>query len=170
MKKWIRKHKIFATAMLFVLLILLCAVITISCELSDVEKQQGYLYRILSNPYVSGVIYTVGLLYIVYAFQITVSKRRIKHDFRCNEVMEDIDDSIVELYEIIDTKNDNETYKNFILRNRAKLFFVKLGLTYYNNSILLESLNVCFFFNLNFELLGIINNIKNRLPNIICGI
>ena len=35
-----------------------------------------------------------------------------------------------------------------------------------NNDILIESLQSCFFLNLNFKLLSIVNNIKNRLPNI----
>ena len=35
-----------------------------------------------------------------------------------------------------------------------------------NNDILIESLQSCFFLNLNFKLLNIVNNIKNRLPNI----
>ncbi len=47
-----------------------------------------------------------------------------------------------------------------------RLSTVKLGLTYFNNNILIESLKRCFFINLNFELLAIINNIENRLPNI----
>lgn len=43
---------------------------------------------------------------------------------------------------------------------------MNLSLSYENNDIFVESLQSCFLINLNFKLLNIINNIKNRLPNL----
>jgi len=163
MIKFFHKNRTNLIAIMLALLLIILAVITI---ISDLLEQRNVWVCILTNPYVSGVIYTAAMLYIVYAIQIAEGKRMIKRDFRCNEILSDVNYSINKLNELIENKKDNQTYKNLILYNREEFSIVKQGLSYYNNDILFESLKSCLFFNLNFELLGIINNIKNRLPNI----
>lgn len=88
-REYIKKKKTGVVAILFLWIVLFCAIYTIIVGL-DVENQKSLLYMVLSNPYISGIIYTISLLYIVYAFQIYVSKSRIKLDFCCSEVMMDI--------------------------------------------------------------------------------
>ena len=41
-----------------------------------------------------------------------------------------------------------------------------MALSYEGNNLLIESIQSCFFINLNFKLLEILNNVKNRLPNL----
>ena len=41
-----------------------------------------------------------------------------------------------------------------------------MELSYEGNDLLIESIQSCFFINLNFKLLEILNNVKNRLPNL----
>lgn len=166
MKEFISRNKTRITAIVVILVLLSCAAYSFTVDYFDTDNQKAWVYIILTNPYVSGIVYTLGLLYIVYAIQIDRSKRRIKRDFRCNEVMEDVDHSISEFNELISSKNADDSYKDFIIQHKTKLSVVKLGLTYFNNNILIESLKRCFFINLNFELLAIINNLENRLPNI----
>lgn len=166
MKEFISRNNTRIIAIVVVIVLLSCAAYTFVVDCFDTDNQNAWVYIILTNPYVSGIIYTLGLLYIVYAIQIYRSKRRIKRDFRCNEVMEDVDHSISEFNKLISSKKSDGLYKDFIIQYRTKLSVVKLGLTYFNNNILIESLKRCFFINLNFELLAIINNLENRLPNI----
>ena len=145
MKEFISRNKTRIIAIVVVIVLLSSAAYTFVVDCFDTDNQNVWEYIILTNPYVSGIIYTLGLLYIVYAIQIDRSKRRIKRDFRCNEVMEDVDHSISEFNELISSKNAGDTYKDFIIQHRTKLSVVKLGLTYFNNNILIESLKRCFF-------------------------
>ncbi len=166
MKAIKKRNRTRILSTVFVMILSACTIYTIVAGSLDANNQNAWLYRILMNPFVSGIIYTVSLLYVVYAIQIDRSKRKIKLDFRCNEVMDDVDHSISVFKELIPSEKNIGSYKDFIIQHRAELSTVKLGFTYYNNNILIESLKRCFFINLNFELLAIINNIENRLPNI----
>lgn len=143
-----------------------CTILSIIGSISELNEPLHTINSIISNPYISGLIYSIGLIFVVFSVQIIISKRKIKHDFRCAEIMEDLFDGIFSLEEIMKNRKDDESDKDFIITNKARLSTIKQILIYDNNNILIESLNLCFFLNLNFELLGIINNIKNRIPNI----
>ena len=63
-------------------------------------------------------------------------------------------------------KLEAEKYIEFYIKHRADFELSNLALTYHNNWILIESIQTVFFINLNFKLLSIVNNIKNRKPNL----
>lgn len=112
----------------------------------------------------------------------------LKQDFRCNEVFEDICDGISAYnqlsstvpchYKLSDRKDltdtdfsrlvqaDSVLFIDFFKANKAKLYIINECLSGRNTDILLDSIQSCFFINLNFKLLGIVNHIKNRLPNL----
>lgn len=137
---------------------------------------------ILTNTYVSGVLCSLLAVCIIYIIQVRYSKRMLKKDFRCNEVMEEIYIAINCCSKIIDdfSKNiikeeENSINKKgnvhtemigFYERNKIEIKEITLLFSNENNSLLIESVQSCFFINLNFKLLNIVNNIKNRLPNL----
>ena len=104
----------------------------------------------------------------------------LKKDFRCNEVIQDIYFAIETYVKISDKipertkhsenkeflakkKHDSTQAYEFYKHNEANIELITIGLTYENNDLLLESVQACFLINLNFKLLSIINNVKNRL-------
>lgn len=107
----------------------------------------------------------------------------LKKDFRCNEIIDDIF-IVIEDYENIADKFEDLTkqseiedfwvrrkynatqFYDFYKKHEAIIDVTTRCLTYKNNSILLESVQSCFFINLNFKLLNIVNNIKNRLSTL----
>lgn len=63
-------------------------------------------------------------------------------------------------------KFEAKKYLDFYNKYKADFEICNISLTYYNNDILIESVQTVFFINLNFKLLNIVNNIKNRKPNL----
>jgi hypothetical protein len=61
------------------------------------------------------------------------------------------------------------SYYNFYIDHISDFNLCNLSLTYENNKILIDSVQSVFFINLNFKLLSIVNNIKNRKPNLVNG-
>ena len=153
-------------SVLSVVILIACASFTIVSNFVQYNEFWGMLSIILSNPFVSGILYTIGLIFVVFDFQITASKRHIKKDFRCNEILDDSYEEVLHYKKIIASLKNEDESKAFIIEHQAELFVINLALTYPNNEILFDSLKSSFFFNLNFKLLGILNNIQNRLPNL----
>lgn len=131
------------------------------------------------NAYVVNIITSIAVVILMYFIQLAYCKRKIKKDFRCNEVLEDIQDGLdkanvlIQKASLFELSNQNEEpdkvkylYYEFYLQNKERFSFCKMIFTYENNDILISSIQSAFFINLNFKLLNIINNIKNRLPNI----
>lgn len=141
----------------------------------------------VSNDYVVNILCTFITAVALYIFQIMYSKRKIRKDFRCNEVIQDIYTGIEEALKLKTksavvaqkcngiTHEDHNTqrklraqvYIDFYKEHETTFDLCNLGLTYSNNDILIESVQSVFFINLNFKLLSIINHIKNRRPNLI---
>lgn len=147
-------------------IVVLFAFLTLTIVGIFVDSQPiASISAILSNPYLSGIVCTICLIFIVFDSQIVISKKRINKDYRCNEVMEGIYDAIVDYRKMIIPTNKEDELK-FVVDNRSSLSRIVGELSYFNNDLLLESIKMCFFLNLNFRLLGIMNNIINRLPNL----
>lgn len=138
---------------------------------------------VMKNTYFSGIMCSVLAVVIIYTIQVRYSKRMLKKDFRCNEIIEEIYDGIERYCEIMDKipqtsigkpnknfaekrKQDAKIFFEFYKENFIDIDFITISFSYKNNDILIESIQSCFFINLNFKLLDIINNIKNRLPNL----
>ena len=63
-------------------------------------------------------------------------------------------------------KVEAEKYLPFYKEHIREFDICNICLTYHNNWILIDSIQTVFFINLNFKLLNIVNNIKNRRPNL----
>lgn len=138
---------------------------------------------VFTNNYFSSVICSIVAVIIIYKWQLWYSKRKLKQDFRCNECIRDIYRGIESFTEYVPyipreekvkngidyfevQKRNAKLYVDFYGEFEAKIFSTNTSLSFKNNDLLIESIQSCFFINLNFKLLGIVNNIKNRLPNL----
>lgn len=179
------RNSLYRKVELGLLMICLFLLVSISLELNILQEIANYsiinlLCTIVGNSYVWGVIGGIIAVVIVYFAQVKYSKWMLKKDFRCNEVIQDIC-SIIEIYVDISDKvpartklSENEEYLvrrkrdatrfyEFYKKKERVIELITIGLTCENNDILIESVQSCFLINLNFKLLSIINNIKNRL-------
>lgn len=131
------------------------------------------------NSYVVNIITSIAVIILMYFIQLIYCKRKIKQDFRCNEIIEDIQDGLDKSNALISAADvvlriksndqiteDQHIYYQFYNENKSKFDIINMIFTYENNNILISSIQSSFFINLNFKLLNIINNIKNRLPTI----
>ncbi len=131
----------------------------------------------LKNDYVVNILCTALTAISLYIIQIKYSKYKLKKDFRCNEIICELYDCIERVHELIKESeyisNENNRqdkarkYIEFYSKNKTTIYLSHIGLTYHNNDILIDSIHTVFFINLNFKLLNIVNNIKNRIPNLI---
>lgn len=138
--------------------------------------------KFFNDNYVCGIMCSIIAVILIYKWQVWYSKKRLKQDFRCNECIKDIYDGIKEFdkfkadiprSEKNDKNNFSEpkeklkhksiSYIEFYNKYYEDIYIVNMELTYEKNNLLIESIESCFFINLNFELLGILNHIKNRL-------
>jgi len=139
--------------------------------------------RIVNNNYFSGVLCSIIAVFLIYFWQVWYSKRKLKQDFRCNECIEGIfqgiasfsdyckeipyDDEIKYGQNIHDNNLENAKKRvDFYNKHKGEIDCTNISLSHEGNDLLIESVQSCFFINLNFELLGIVNDIKNRLPNL----
>lgn len=140
--------------------------------------------KIIYNDYVVNILCTIITAAVLYFLQIKYSKYKLRLDFRCNEIMEDLYDGIkyahkikTEAEKIVFDYSDNldyhektilksKKYYELFVKNKYDFYLSHLILTYPNNDILIDSIQSVFFINLNFKLLNIVNNIKNRKPNL----
>ncbi len=139
-----------------------------------------FVTSLFSNTYFSGTLCSILAVIIIYLVQVKYSKKMLKKDFRCNEIMQDIFLGINNYSKIkstipktkkinndnIDKKEDLFPLINFYEKNNVTIESIVCCFTRENNNILIDSVESCFFINLNFKLLNIVNNIKNRIPNL----
>lgn len=138
---------------------------------------------LIHNSWFCSICSSIIAVFLIYKWQVWYSKRKLRADFRCNEVIEGIYDGIETFADFFgDTptkiKSENEddwlsirrenaqAYVEFYKKNAAKIYIMNLAMSYEGNDLLLDSIQSCFFINLNFELLSIMNHVKNRLPNL----
>lgn len=141
------------------------------------------IVSIMKNSYVSSILCSILAVLIIYITQVYHSKKMLKKDFRCNEIIEDVYDGI-EIYcklkdeipekvermpdeDVLDKRRrESLMFYEFYKNNSGDVDIITLSLSYENNDLLIDSVQSCFLINLNFKLLSIVNNIKNRLPNL----
>lgn len=141
---------------------------------------------VLNNSWFCSICCSIIAVYLIYKWQVWYSKRKLKADFRCNEVIEGVYDGIeefVKFYQEIPKKEQSDGCKtdedyhllrkknaqvlvDFYSKYKGEVFVANLAMAYDGNDLLLDSIQSCFFINLNFELLSIVNHVKNRLPNL----
>lgn len=125
--------------------------------------------NMVRNTYFSGVVCSIISVAIIYKWQVWYSKRKLRQDFRCNECIQDIYSGIeiVSNYaSSIPEKKNAQEYVEFYQKNKSYIHDANSMLSSEGNNLLVESIQSCFFINLNFKLLEILNNVKNRLPNL----
>lgn len=171
-----------------ILLVSLCIHFEIiTLDFDGISKES--VVSFFKNDYVVNIICTILTAVALYIFQIKYSKHKLKNDFRCNEIIHDVYDSIERTHKLIKESTEvsdeikelrNNSALDYIVRRKEKalkyfIFYKKhrvdfdicnIALTYHNNWILIDSVQTVFFINLNFKLLNIVNNIKNRRPNL----
>ena len=141
------------------------------------------------NEYVVNIICTILTALALYVIQVKYSKHKLKNDFRCNEIIYDVYDGIERTMTLVkDSKHisdevdelrkdetmdfdirrkvEAEKYLSYYKEHIGEFKICNICLTYHNNWILIDSVQTVFFINLNFKLLNIVNNIKNRRPNL----
>lgn len=172
-----------------VLLLKICVnfnIIDFNFTLSFDKPLKEVINKFFKNDYVINILCTIITAVTLYVLQIKYSKYKLKRDFRCNEIIHDLYSGIESAYKIrsnarqirieLDSLGDidfrekekikSKKYCDFYNANKADFHLSHLALTYYNNDILIDSIQTVFFLNLNFKLLNIVNNIKNRKPNL----
>lgn len=182
---------LYRKVVLIILLISLGLLVMIATSVGALEvlknigqmKALELLGNIVRNTYISSVLCSIIAVIMIYIVQVQYSKRMLKKDFRCNEIIEDLYRNITEVVSVLKEaperqswdekeeydekrKKDAVRYLEYYKKHKGILDIASYALYYYNNDILIESVQSCFLINLNFKLLSIINNIKNRLPNL----
>lgn len=139
--------------------------------------------------FILGIVCNIATAFIIYIGQIWYSKRKLRQDFRCNECVQDIYLGIEEFNTVknsipkclkqtwilgnfdvdayrLHRERSALQYVKFYKKHRGTIFSINQSLSYEGLDLLIESIQSCFFINLNFKLLMIMNHIKNRLPNL----
>lgn len=183
MKKSLYRKVIIGLLIIFIIITIIIAIKINAFSTFKHFTIMQIVIKMLTNNYVCNILCGFFTIVLIYNIQIKYSKHKLKTDNRCNEIIEDIYDSINEYNKFVlkipvkeeRTKKQDiiEYYHNygnimldFYKENKEDIYSITLGLSYFNNDILIQSVESCFFINLNFKLLSIINNIKNRLPNL----
>ena len=139
--------------------------------------------KVVTNTYFSSISCSIIAVIVIYKWQVWYSKRKLKQDFRCNECIESIYDGIEEFCKYASSipkrergkegcdyaefrKKNAQKYVDFYREHKGEIHIANLAMSYEGNDLLIESIQSCFFINLNFKLLEILNNVKNRLPNL----
>ena len=163
-----------------ILLITIAVKIGVFSELTSCVWIESIL-SVINNSYFSGVLCSIIAVIVIYFFQVQYSKRMLKKDVRCNEIIQDVYDGIEKYCNISNTipertsKNEEKDYSKrqiadglmyykFYKEYEVDFEMMAYSLSCENNDILIESLQSCFFLNLNFKLLNIVNNIKTGYP------
>lgn len=132
---------------------------------------------LFSNSFFIGIASSIFGIIILYIINNYYCKYMIKKDVRCNEIMENLSimsfilaDHIFKNRQLFndDVKIDifSDNISEFMSSTYKLIEFNATSLASDNNLILIQSLETSFLTNINFKLLNIINNIKNRYPNI----
>ena len=173
-----RKVMLSLTLLSLILLSLIAWKVGVFKEIADLPFST-LVSNMVRNTYFSGMACSIISVVVIYKWQVWYSKRKLKQDFRCNECIQDIYSGIeiVSNYassipekenEDCDTelrKKNAQEYVDFYQKNKGYIHYANLALSYEGNNLLIESIQSCFFINLNFKLLEILNNVKNTNKN-----
>ncbi len=132
---------------------------------------QKWIVDIVRNQYVSGILCSIFAIMIVFVVQNSFSKRKINEDLICNEALGNMNLAINMYNELLEMHNTNEEQKRecekrVYLDNKIRIKTIFELITYHDSQILIDSLKIYLFSNLDFELLSIINHIKNVQPEL----
>ncbi len=174
--------------MMFIMQVLISVMLFLLCNhfnVFDVIKDSDVIIcikRFFLNDYIISILSGIISVTILYFFQMYYCKYKIKKDFRCNEALEDLSSIFTDLDFLLDKAEDisnnyKPEYSNtdgfieyFKMYDEHRLKFSMNGYIVNEKiNVLVDSIQSTLLLNLNFKLLGILNNIKNRKPNIVSG-
>lgn len=173
-KVCIKKVTLILRMVLLVLLLLIAGKMGIFTDIIKIT----FISNILNNTYVSGVLCSIIAVIIVYKWQVWYCKKRLKQDIRCNECIRDIyhgietackyalEVDVAQEYEDDDQYECEQKYVTYYKRHQTSIETTNLELCDDRNDLLIDSIQSCFFINLNFELLGIVNSVKTELMDL----
>lgn len=128
---------------------------------------------VIDDTYFSSIFCSIVSVVIIYFVQIKYSKTKLKKDKRCNETIQELYEEMEEYCEIIDEKPseigietreiDAKKWYDFYKEMKSRIEYIEFCFSGNQVDILISSIESCFFINLNFELLNIINDVKDRL-------
>jgi len=128
---------------------------------------QDTLQRVLDNQYFVNIFCSFVVIFIAYFTHIAYCKRKLLSDFRFEEALSGLYSNVEQAEELLaELQSSKISMSEFYYQNKSSLGFVHDLFLYPNNSIIWDSISTVFFINLNFRLLGILNNIKNRIPTL----
>lgn len=169
-----KKVTLILRIVLLVLLLLIARKMGVFSEIIKIT----FVSNILNNTYVSGVLCSIIAVIIVYKWQVWYCKIRLKQGIRCNECIRDIYHGIetackyapdidkAQEYEDDVQCECKQKYVAYYKKHQTSIETTNLELCDDRNDLLMDSIQSCFFVNLNFELLGIVNNVKTELKNL----
>lgn len=115
---------------------------------------------VLNNSWFCSICCSIIAVYLIYKWQVWYSKRKLKTDFRCNEVIEGVYDGIeefVKFYQEIPKKEQSDGCKtdedyhllrkknaqvlvDFYSKYKGEVFVANLAMAYDGNDLLLDSI------------------------------
>lgn len=135
------KKSLYRQVMFIISLICLVLLISIAIKVGvfvELEKPVilDILMPLITNTYFSGVLCSVLSVLIIYKIQVEYSKRMIKKDVRCNEIIEDVYNGIESYYMIADkipTRGNYEPKKDelkkWIMLNLKRFTMISIKIT-----------------------------------------
>lgn len=84
--KFKKKDPLLYISISSLILLVLLIVLSIIAEI----RNWNVFNAIIENTYFSGIVVTALMIPIIFELQIVISKRRIVKDFRCKEIIEDL--------------------------------------------------------------------------------
>ena len=116
MKKSLYRQVMFVISSICLILLITIAVkIGVFSELTSCVWIESIL-SVINNSYFSGVLCSIIAVIVIYFFQVQYSKRMLKKDVRCNEIIQDVYDGIEKYCNISNTipertsKNEEKDY------------------------------------------------------------
>lgn len=163
-----RKRNYVGFLLLFQLFVILSLILYIS-QTREIKPFvfQDALQRVLDNQYFVNIFCSFVVIFIAYYTHIAYCKRKLLRDFRFEEALSDMYSNVEQAEELLaGLQSSKSSLSEFYNQNKPSLELVHDLFLYPNNSIIWDSISTVFFINLNFRLLGILNNINNRIPTL----
>ena len=154
MKKSLYRQVMFVLLMICLMLLIAIAIkIEVFKGLSTCVVFKT-IVSIMKNSYVSSILCSILAVLIIYITQVYHSKKMLKKDFRCNEIIEDVYDGI-EIYcklkdeipekvermpdeDVLDKRRrESLMFYEFYKKNSGDVDIITLSLSYENNDCLL---------------------------------
>lgn len=134
------------------------------------------LTEVLKNTYVSGISCSIIGVFIVVWWQIKYTKLKLREDEQCKEILsytsigmnifDDLRNEMPYFHDMDRVFRDHENFYNMCKKYDERINMVFIFFAGKNNDVVLDSVQSCFFINLNFDVLNITNKLKVALNGV----